>query len=596
MQTSLGISAGNDVVCSALVTTAPNGARSFDYRIVSAEAHSDLGDLVTSSIELMTRKLPASHPHHTGSVSGGHFTNTGAAGLETMAEHGPTGVAVAYRNKEQAQTIATAAGRRRNLHMVQEADAALTFLRYTGLPERYETVALIDLGASGLSVTIANQADGRVLHSDRTTKVSGRAVDDLIYQLVNQHYARRGTRPTRSTLVNRARAAKEHLSDAQAVTVDHIAGTPLELTRADFEELIAELLRELVAFTAVSFGRSPKAPESVLVVGGGANIPSVLETLERELDVPVLTVPDPDSVIAKGAALVADAEQASIPAAAAQRTEGSASTFTKVLGTVAGAIVVVGLVIGYGVTTLTPTSEEKVSPAGTTSSAQVTPPAVTPTPKPEPSTVPESSPEQEPVVTPDPATTIAPTTTYYAPPTYQAPSTDDPGVGENPQPLPTTDDPSDAPDASAPNSSAPNPSAPNPSAPDSSTTTGASNSPPTLRPDPNLPPIPFPELPELLEPLLPSTTPESRPPTRPEGEQTPERGSAPQNRKSPEDSRTPEGGHAPESTPRPGVEPYGATEPPTPRGSVPLVPEQKQSAPTSPHTDDPQRPNSGSAG
>ena len=59
MRTSLGISAGNEVVCSALVATGPAGEQSFDYRVVSADAaHSDLGDLVSSSIELMTTQLP----------------------------------------------------------------------------------------------------------------------------------------------------------------------------------------------------------------------------------------------------------------------------------------------------------------------------------------------------------------------------------------------------------------------------------------------------------------------------------------------------------------------------------------------------------
>lgn len=491
MRTSLGISAGNEVVCSALVTTAANGARSFDYRVVSADAHSDLGDLVASSIELMTTQLPASHPHE--AVFGIQLPAAHASGLDVIADRPPTGVAVAYRSKEQALAIRLATGKHREPQLVPETTAALTFLRDTGLLDRYGTVAVVDMGASGCTVSVADPADGTVLHTARTTSVSGRAIDDLLYRhLVDQHYARRGTRPNRNVLVNRARTAKEHLSVTQAVTIDHIAGRPLKLTRPDFELLTARLMGELARFAARTFGLADRAPEAVVVIGGGANIPAVLETLRTELDLPVLTVPDPDAVIAKGAALLADAARSTTPIGALT-PDKSGNTLLKAFGTVAGAIVVVGLIVGYGVNTLAPSSDEEVSPAGTTSSAQL-PPAPTaapptteqlPTqPTGEPTDIVEQTPvENEPPVAPDP-------TTYGTPPSSDIPTT-----------------------------------------PGGSTTTGttpdrAEPSQPTLRPDPNLPHIPFPEGlgPGPLAP--PSTTPETPAPNAPStAEPTPESGS-----------------------------------------------------------------------
>ncbi|WP_156094589.1 Hsp70 family protein [Nocardia lijiangensis] len=458
MRTSLGISAGNEVVCSALVATAPNGAQSFDYRVVSADAaHSDIGDLVASSIDLMTTQLPTQQvPHDIAWPSqpvGVRFAGTGSAGLEAAAGEPPTSVAVAYRSKEQEQVIRSATGKQRELKLVPESDAALTFLRHTGLLDRYETVAIVDLGATGLSVTVADQADGTVLRSERIHAISGNAIDDLIYHhLVDVHYARRGTRPNRSMLTNRGRAAKEHLSIAPAVTIDHIAGRPLKLTRADFEELIGDLLRDIALFTAAVFTRAPKFPQAVAVIGGGANIPAVLETLERKLDVPVLTVDDPEAVIAKGAALVADAAQPSgFPVMAGLGGDAPAGTFTKVIGTLAGAIVVVGLVIGYGFKTFAPTSDEEVSPAGTTSSAQL----------------------------PTTPITVAPATGSV---TTAGRETTERSTGAPP---PVTQD-AGLPSTRTATVSGPTP-APIPSVQ------------PTLRPDPNLPPIPFPE---LLGPLL----------------------------------------------------------------------------------------------
>ncbi|WP_280233968.1 Hsp70 family protein [Nocardia cyriacigeorgica] len=462
MRTSLGISAGNEVVCSALVATATNGAQSFDYRVVSAEAHSDLGDLVASSIELMTTQLPATHPHDTGAV-GARYAGTHAYSLDAALSRPPTAVAVAYRSKAQAQAIRSATGKQHDLQLVPEATAALAYLRHTGLVDRYRTVALVDVGASGVTVTVATQADGTVLHSARTTTVSGNAIDELIYHhLVDAHYARRGTRPNRSMLTNRGRAAKEHLSIAPAVTIDHVAGRPLKLTRTDFEELIADQLRELAAFTAVTFGRASERPEAVAVIGGGANVPAVVDTLHHEFDIPVLTMPDPDAVIAKGAALVADDAQPATGPVAALGSDAPVGTFTKVVGTLAGAIVVVGLVIGYGVKALAPTSGEDVSPAGTTSSTE-----------------------------------LPPTMTSYPPAVPGSATTG--GVGEAPiRPTGTTVAPS-TPDE------VPTTTGITPTTPQTSSTQ------PTLRPDPNLPPIPFPELPELLGPLFPPTT--TAPPT-----------------------------------------------------------------------------------
>ncbi|WP_328409410.1 Hsp70 family protein [Nocardia sp. NBC_00403] len=464
MRTSLGISAGNEVVCSALVATASNGAQNFDYRVVSADAaHSDLGDLVASSIELMTTQLPTTQlPRDVVHPVGARFAGAHSIGLESASSRPPTSVAVAYRSKEQAQLIRAATGKQRDLRLIPESTAALTYLRHTGLLERYETVAVIDLGASGLTVTVADQADGTVLRSERTTAISGNAVDELIYHhLVDLHYARRGTRPNRGMLTNRGRAAKEHLSITPAVTIDHVAGQPLKLTRADFEELIADLLREIGVYAAAVFARAPTFPQAVTVIGGGANIPAVVSTLCNEFDIPVHTVPEPEAVIAKGAALVADAAQPAVFPVNALTSDAPVGTFTKVVGTVAGAIVVVGLIIGYGVKTFAPTSGDDVSPAGTTSSTQM----------------------------PSASAPVPPTPTGQIRESTNRPS--------------GSSLPSITQDRGQPTTRV------------STTPTPASTTPtqPTLRPDPNLPPIPFPELlgPLFGNPLAPPAGSSSNP-------------------------------------------------------------------------------------
>ncbi|MGS2808766.1 Hsp70 family protein [Nocardia sp. MW-W600-9] len=476
MRTSLGISAGNEVVCSALVATGPAGEQSFDYRVVSADAaHSDLGDLVSSSIELMTTQLPVTQGAAMAGEPLGRYSSGAHRRDEPARSRPPTSVAVAYRNREQAQAIRAATTRHRDLRLVPEGTAAMTYLRDTGLLDRYATIAVVDLGATGLTVTVVDHADGTILHTERTPTLSGNAIDELIYHhLVDLHYARRGTRPNRGTLTNRGRAAKEHLSIAPAVTIDHVAGQPLKLTRSDFEELIGGLLRNIALFTGSVFTRAPKYPEAVAVIGGCANIPAVVETLHDRLDVPVITVPDPEAVIAKGAALVADAAAPSALQVAALG-DAPSGTFAKVAGTLAGAVVVVGLVIGYGVQAVSPDPAE-VTPAGTSSTVRQPPLPV----------VPQQAP------TPQNRESTDRTGVTNAPPTTEAATT----------PAPTA--PSTTP-----------PSSPSPIAPPSTTA-------PTLRPDPNLPQIPYPESPlgpldsgssggQQQRPSTPNTSPSQRP-------------------------------------------------------------------------------------
>ncbi|MFC4377532.1 Hsp70 family protein [Nocardia halotolerans] len=457
MRTSLGISAGNEVVCSALVATGPAGAQNFDYRVVSADAaHSDLGDLVSSSIELMTTQLPVSQTAALAGEPLGRYSGGAHRRTETTRSRPPTSVAVAYRGKEQAQAIRAACAHHRDLRLVPEGTAALAYLRETGLLDRYATVAVIDLGATGLTVSVADYVEDTILHSERTPTLSGNAIDELIYHhLIDLHYARRGARPNRTTLTNRGRAAKEHLSIAPAVTIDHVAGQPLKLTRADFEELISGLLRSIALFAKSVFDRAPKYPEAVAVIGGCANIPCVIDTLGARLDLPVLTVPDPEAVIAKGAALVADA---AAPSALHGATLGDApsGTFAKVVGTLAGAVVVVGLVVGYGVQAVTPDATD-VTPAGTSSTVRQPPPPVVPTQAPTPP-VRESTDR---------------TSATFAPPLTEAPAP------------PSTVAPPTAPPTSAPTSTPAPSSSPAPTSPTA----------PTLRPDPNLPEIPYPESP-----------------------------------------------------------------------------------------------------
>src|SRR5690606_17122977 len=154
---------------------------------------------------------------------------------------------------------------------------------------------------------------------------------------------------------------------------------------------------------------SPKAPEAVALVGGGANIPALAQILGRKLAIPVITVDDPEAVIAKGAALVADAAQPTAVPTGQVGTESSAGTFTKVAGVLACTVGVVGLIIGSGDKSRAPTADNEASPVGPTSSARL--PAATTEPATPSVAEPNATMPPTSATAPAPETEIAPGTT-----------------------------------------------------------------------------------------------------------------------------------------------------------------------------------------
>ncbi|MDV7355650.1 Hsp70 family protein [Rhodococcus oxybenzonivorans] len=421
MNMSLGMSTGAAGVGSALVTTDSNGSQSVEFRYLSAdEAHTDLGDLVRSSISLMTTQVPADPAT-------------------------PDAFAVTYRTPEQAHSIRSAVSRQRHrVHLVPEAAATLTYLRHTGEIAQHATVAIVDFGESGLSVSVVDQVDGTVLHADRTAQVSGSAIDDLVFEyavanLATPHHLRH---LDRELLSERCRVAKEQLSTDLNATVDvEFRGmAPIRISRSAFEDFAAPVIRVAVEFVRSTVADSPRAPEAIALVGGGANIPALRAAVRRAFTARVVAVPEPESATAKGAALLAVSKAIEqYPPTESTRPSSTA----KVSGALVGALVVGGLVLGYGVRELAPAPDPNVAPAGSDTfhtSQQHAPstdtPAATRIPSYDPTPTSDFTPEQGVPTTssspgwdrsaarmPDSTTsTTPPTTTPPAPTTTPAPT------------------------------------------------------------------------------------------------------------------------------------------------------------------------------
>lgn len=362
MRNSLGISAGAAGVCGALVTSDDSGKDVVEYRLISADGgiHSGLGDLALSAIGLMTVQVP-----------------------DRRIE--PDAIAIAYRTDSQAASVRSAARRqRRPIRLVPETVATLAYLRSTGLVTRYASVALADLGASGLTVTVLDPADGSIEVRERTTAVSG---------------------------------------DAAA---DEPAGR------------IASRVADFVADVA---GRAPTRPEAVVLVGGGGNIADVGATLEAEFDGATILVDEPEAATAKGAALLARSSTR-------QEFPVVAGSGGRVSAVVLGAFAVAALVLGYGVKEMLPSSDENYAPTGgLVETIPSTPDTPSVPDDPTPSTVNREDtgiPSADPTVTsvrprpapaptePTPAVTAPPTSTTTTPTAPEVPPT------TTPTPLTTT--------------------------------------------------------------------------------------------------------------------------------------------------------------
>lgn len=352
MQIGIGISTGTEVVCAALVVERHNGTRTIEYRTVSADrdVNSDIGDLVVSAIELVASLAPR--------------LSTETDGSSRRAA--PDAIAVSYRTAEQASSIRTALSHStRCVLLVPESAAGLAFLDDAGLVARYDTVAVVDIGASGATATIVDPTTGVVLATDRTELVGGNVANDLVRGLTHGALARED----RGRGTARFRAAKEHLSTYDVATVGGHAGATVD--RESFEEALRPRATDAAEFTATTATAVGATPNAVVLIGGVANTPVVRGAFESALGLPTLVPDEPDTVLAQGAALVAlDAAADPSAAHALYSTAGlGASNGGRAMGKHSGAVVAAvvagAIMLAYGFQALTPSGEAGVSPAGT---------------------------------------------------------------------------------------------------------------------------------------------------------------------------------------------------------------------------------------
>jgi len=231
-----------------------------------------------------------------------------AIGVTLESMPGIAATAIAYRSEQHARALRAAMARQQltNYELVPEIVAAVEFAQSTGDIRGISSLVVYDLGSSGLTVSVVDTQTREIRHSERTSDISGDYLDSLIreQQIASGRIAHPPDSAGLAALDALCCEAKEQLSTNTAVALPSAQGLVL-LAQENFEALIMLAIESSARMTRDVIVRSDRPVHGVLAIGGCARIPLIAKVLERWMGVPVIVPDNPETVVTRGAALLA---------------------------------------------------------------------------------------------------------------------------------------------------------------------------------------------------------------------------------------------------------------------------------------------------
>lgn len=209
------------------------------------------------------------------------------------------------------------------VRMINEPTAAA--LSYEAAQKSRKRILVYDLGGGTFDVSVVSIEEDvvEVLASHGNNKLGGDDFDQEIIEYLLKHLREKFgadlelSRKALARINRAAEAAKLHLSDNPYVQIaeeflDDYRGKPVhlsvELSRADYEELIADYIDETLEAVHIALnGANMTASDidEILLVGGSTRTPVVSQRLEDEFHLAPRSEVDPDLCVATGAAIQA---------------------------------------------------------------------------------------------------------------------------------------------------------------------------------------------------------------------------------------------------------------------------------------------------